>query len=862
MTKAALARMIEGTKEERTFLAKESFGLFCIYYFSDYFKYALADYHYDFFQDCHDLVNNDIREVAWIAFRESGKTSIAKLFVIWLIATSKRRYINVDSFDKENAERILFDVAFEMTNNKRLQADFGVMFSKQRGIEDIKQNRINNFVTQNGIRVEAHSTQESVRGRLHLNQRPDCLICHSLGTKMFYKDKWISVEEHSSFKQSRTENGKEVKIHTLPFSEKVTNEHRYWVKNIPLERIKNTTLRKYKDIYTGWCEAKDLTKYHFIGTPIDYSVKNAFVELPKYIGSLEKEINKKGQIIKVKNGYKKQIPKEFYYKDWWFLFGLWWADGHLSGKYNNDATIGFTINSKDIIIIDKIKTILNESSIKFSVINKVGCIQIIFSNAVIGRWLRTWRTGNSIKQPPFWVEQIDIEKQKELIKGYIAGDGFVDLKNKEVRITSINLDGLLCVRRILARIGIPCSIRNGIDGSDDYMIMGVKCKTQKKYDLRFRQNASFLGYEIENQTRYRYTEAFIEDGYLWCKIQSIDDSGTQSFCPIKTDESKYITAYGLSHNCDDIETNKTKDSQAYTKQVADHISEAMAGMSPDGFMLYLGNFITEYGNINHLFERAKNDPGIRVRNIPVVIDGLPAWGAKYALTDVEAKETGKVSIEDKQRQLGSLVFSYEMMNKPIDEMLAEFKKEYAQFEVMEVVKKMDTRCYVTIDSAVSEKESADFTGITVNWVSSENKWYVKTYRLKCNSKELIDHLFYIKSTYNPMFMGLEETTFTMAIQPFLEEEMRKRNIFFSVTPVKHRGVNKEVRIRGLIPRWENRSIFLVGDNTELLDEMRVFPKGQHDDVLDSFAMMVSIAKAPFRKVYNRSEDDTEKNEAI
>ena len=39
--------------------------------------------------------------MAWIAFRESAKTSYAKLFVIWLIAYKKRFYINVDSFDKE-----------------------------------------------------------------------------------------------------------------------------------------------------------------------------------------------------------------------------------------------------------------------------------------------------------------------------------------------------------------------------------------------------------------------------------------------------------------------------------------------------------------------------------------------------------------------------------------------------------------------------------------------------------------------------------------------------------------------------------------------------------------------------------------
>lgn len=473
ITKEALQKMIDGTPAERKFLAEQSFGLFCIYYFKDYFKYALAPYHYDFFQDCHDLADNQIREVAWIAFRESGKTSIAKIFVIWLVATQKRKYINLDSFDKENAERILFDVAYEMTNNKRLQADFGVLFSKERSINDIKQNRINNFVCENGIRVEAHSTQESVRGRLHLNQRPDCLIL------------------------------------------------------------------------------------------------------------------------------------------------------------------------------------------------------------------------------------------------------------------------------------------------------------------------------------------------------------------------------------DDIETNKTRDSQAYTKQVADHISEAMAGMSPNGFMLYLGNYITEYGNIQVLFDRAKNDIGIRVRNIPVVIDGQPAWPSKYALTDEEAKETGKVSIEDKQRQLGSQVFSYEMMNMPIDDSVAEFKKEWLQTATEDEIKHLNILTFIAIDTAVSKKESADFTGVTINRVSEQGKRYITAYKLKINPAELIEHLFYLQETYHPEVLGVEETVFLLAIKPFLEEEMRKRNKFITITPLKHGGIKKETRIRGLIPLMESKSVFMVGDCSALTEEMRVFPRGIHDDVLDSFAYAEEIAYKPF-----------------
>lgn len=473
MTKEALNKVINGTKDERLFLCEQSFGLFAIYYFSHYFKYQLAPYHYDMVKDLHDLIEGKIRECAWIMFRESAKTTFAKLFIIWCIAYEKKKYINVDSFDKENAERILFDVAYELTNNKRLQADFGRLFSKERSINDIKQNRINNFVTENGIRVEAHSTQESVRGRIHLEQRPDMLIL------------------------------------------------------------------------------------------------------------------------------------------------------------------------------------------------------------------------------------------------------------------------------------------------------------------------------------------------------------------------------------DDIETNKTKESQAYTKQVREHISEALAGMSPTGSILYLGNYITEYGNIQFLIDRAKTDTRLRVRNVPVIVDGEPTWSAKYAMTNEEAEKSGKVSLEDKKIQLGSLVFSYEMMNQPIDDSLAEFKKEFESVITQQEVDKLNTNVFITIDTAVSKADSADYTGITINYVSQENKWFIKSFRVKYNPKELIDFMFTIWRNTSPVTIGIEKTIYLQAIKPFLDDEMRNRNTFLNITELSHNQTSKETRIRGLIPRWESRSIvFIEGECANLQDEMRTFPRGQHDDVLDSLAYQLQVAYPP------------------
>ena len=54
------------------------FPLFFAFYFPEYIKYPFADFRFRMFVDTQRLLAGDIRELAWIMFRESAKTWIAK----------------------------------------------------------------------------------------------------------------------------------------------------------------------------------------------------------------------------------------------------------------------------------------------------------------------------------------------------------------------------------------------------------------------------------------------------------------------------------------------------------------------------------------------------------------------------------------------------------------------------------------------------------------------------------------------------------------------------------------------------------------------------------------------------------------
>lgn len=167
----------------RRFICEQDFKYFFVYYMGEYVKYSFAPFHYDIFEALGQLnvsgETKTLREVAVVAFRESAKTSIYKAYALWSILFKKYNYIIVDSYEKSNSETFLFDIIVQLQTNLKILHDFGQQYNiRQEGGEwkETTQKRVSNFVTNNGIRVEAASTQESLRGRLHKSNRIGLII--------------------------------------------------------------------------------------------------------------------------------------------------------------------------------------------------------------------------------------------------------------------------------------------------------------------------------------------------------------------------------------------------------------------------------------------------------------------------------------------------------------------------------------------------------------------------------------------------------------------------------------------------------------------------------------------------------------
>lgn len=319
---------------------------------------------------------------------------------------------------------------------------------------------------------------------------------------------------------------------------------------------------------------------------------------------------------------------------------------------------------------------------------------------------------------------------------------------------------------------------------------------------------------------------------------------------------------------DDFETKKTIKSVATTLAIRDHMQEFKLGLDSKRMrVLYLGNYISEYANVQMLIDRAKVDPMLRLRLIPVHDGVMPAWDDKYAMDDQTAAQTGKVSLEAKKRQMwtpeeGDTDWNAEMLCLPVDDSKAIFKKEMFQpITMAELAKKGIAWTYVTIDTPSAKEGQVDYNdyvGFCINYVTppkdGKDQWHFKAWREHLGPTGIIDGIVKIikdlkTQNANLKRIAWEDTAYTRGLETALRAKLKAENITISIHWLKPGGRAKEDRIRtGLLNRYENQMIFHIEtDHNEcaaLENELLRFPNSQHDDCSDATAYQSDIAKAP------------------
>ena len=179
-------------------------------------------------------------------------------------------------------------------------------------------------------------------------------------------------------------------------------------------------------------------------------------------------------------------------------------------------------------------------------------------------------------------------------------------------------------------------------------------------------------------------------------------------------------------------------------------------------------------------------------------------------------------------------YSQEYLNKPIDAENAYFHRDdFIHADTPDTLE-----YYAAIDFAITKKTKSDFTVIAIAGMDEDGVLHIVDIRRgRWDGFEIIENMFWVQEKYSPNLFIAEKGQIKHTLDAFLNAEMVKRGQYINLHAVTPK-VDKEQRAKPLQARMRAGGVRFDKDKNwyaNLVDEMLVFPRGQHDDQVDALA---------------------------
>ncbi len=193
-------------------------------------------------------------------------------------------------------------------------------------------------------------------------------------------------------------------------------------------------------------------------------------------------------------------------------------------------------------------------------------------------------------------------------------------------------------------------------------------------------------------------------------------------------------------------------------------------------------------------------------------------------------------------------FYREMMLEVINDDMRLFESEYFKYYKYKDLKPQlgAMNIFTSLDLAVSQKKSADYTSIITIAVDKKSHWYiVKATVARLTPHQVIDEIFKHVKMFNPLEVRAEKAALQQVLDAFIDARMLSTRTTFNYRGLENNTViSKEYRISALQPKMRMGHIHFPTDIdqvaiAELEYEMKGYTKvgktTAHDDAVDSLA---------------------------
>ena len=161
-------------------------------------------------------------------------------------------------------------------------------------------------------------------------------------------------------------------------------------------------------------------------------------------------------------------------------------------------------------------------------------------------------------------------------------------------------------------------------------------------------------------------------------------------------------------------------------------------------------------------------------------------------------------------------------------------------------------------NASAAKKKLDESAIAIVKVTDDGDWFVhKVVHGRWDIRETAVNILKTVRDYEPIAVGIERGALKNAVLPYLNDLMRKNNIYAHIQDLTHGNKKKTDRvIWALQGRMEHGRVTFNEDEDwdELKDQLMMFPtNGVHDDLVDALSYIDQLAVVSYQQDYEEDE---------
>lgn len=233
------------------------------------------------------------------------------------------------------------------------------------------------------------------------------------------------------------------------------------------------------------------------------------------------------------------------------------------------------------------------------------------------------------------------------------------------------------------------------------------------------------------------------------------------------------------------------------------------------------------------------------------VEGLPEYEA-FAFRTIDNPTISTQEVDAAQKSMSTTLFRQEYEASFTEAGGTVFSAEW--WKVADECPLSEGDYYIAVDLAgfkstglthKKEVKIKDESAISVVKVSPEG-WFVEDVIYgQWDVRETALRIMHAYKTYRPVSLGIEKGTLKYAVEPYLEDEMKRLGVYFTPYELTHSNTSKHDRIRwALQGRCEKGRITLKRAewNRKLIEQSLDFPSPlAHDDLIDSLAYIDQLS---------------------